>query len=347
MYKINKRLKQPKKLWLAAAFVVLVIAGFSIWRIRSSYERNLKPVSSQPAAASYFTVQSGEGLDEIAHHLQDAGLIRSWGAFEAYVRINELRTHLQAGTYSLSPSMSTPVIADKIAKGDIAKNLVTILPALRLDQIKEALVKAGYSKTEATRALSVSNYVGHPALSSLPTGRSLEGYLYPDSFQKNVGTPAVTIIRKSLNEMAKKLTPSIVAGFKSQGLSTYQGITLASIIEQESGKASDSPVMAQVFLLRLKQGMMLGSDVTARYASAIAGQPFSTSIKSPYNTRIVKGLPPGPIGSVTSTSLKAVANPAHTSYLYFVTGDNGNTYFSYTKAQHDSLVQKYCVKACN
>lgn len=349
MYKINRKLKRriSSKRWLLLAATIALVALIGVWKVRDTYQNNLEPVSSTVTATKYFTVQSGDSMNMIAHNLQDAGLIRSWSAFEAYVRINELRSKLQAGTYSLSSSMSTPDIAEKIARGEIAKNLVTILPGTRLDQIRKVLTDAGYSSAQASSALERNNYAGHSALSTLPPGRSLEGYLYPDSFQKSTNTPAATIIKMSLNEMEKRLTPDIIAGFKKQGLTTYQGVILASIVEQESGKASDSPIIAQVFLLRLKQGMMLGSDVTAKYASAVAGKTFSVAINSPYNTRLVKGLPPGPIGTVTDTSLRAVARPAQTSYLYFVTGDNGTTYFSYTEAEHNELVQKYCIKSCN
>ncbi len=350
VYRINRKLKKrllSRRWLLLAAAVLMLVALIGVWRVRNSYESNLKPVLSTSAAAKYFTVQLGDNLNKIAHNLQNEGLIRSWSAFEAYVRINELRSQLQAGTYSLSPSMSTPEIADKIAGGDIAKNLVTILPGTRLDQIKDVLIKAGYNPSQADAALKASDYADLSLLQYLPPGHSLEGFLYPDSFQKNVATPASTIIRMSLQEMGKKLTPDIINGFKQQGLSVYQGVIVASIVEQESGKASDSPIMAQVFLLRLKKDIMLGSDVTARYASAVAGKPFSAIIKSPYNTRVVKGLPPGPIGTVTTTSLNAVAHPAGSSYLYFVTGDNGTTYYSYTQDQHNALVQKYCVKSCD
>jgi UPF0755 protein len=147
--------------------------------------------------------------------------------------------------------------------------------------------------------------------------------------------------------MNTRLTPKIKTGFKKQGLNIYQGIILASIVEQESSNPDDSPIIAQVFLSRLRAGMALGSDVTAKYASVLNGVTFSPSVKSPYNTRLVTGLPPGPIGTVSAVSLNSIAYPANTSYLYFVTGDNGTTYFSYTGEQHETLVQTYCIKACN
>ena len=348
MYKFDRRtIARHRKIWLVVATIAAIVLVASIWRLRTDYEHNLQPLSSTTMPTKYFTVASGASLDQIAHNLQNAGLIRNWGAFEWYVRSNELRGDLQAGTYSLSPSMSVSTIAKDIADGVITKNLLTIIPGTRLDQVEQVFEKAGYSKSEATAAMNRSNYIGNAALNNLPAGRSLEGYLFPDSFQKGPTTPATTIVRESLDELNSNLTPQILSGFKTQGLSVYQGITLASIVEQESGSDSDDPTIAQVFLLRLADGMPLGSDVTAEYASAITGVPFDPSIKSPYNTRIVGGLPPGPIGSVSAAALNAVAHPASSTYLYFVTGDNGKTYFSYTEAQHEAFVQQYCVKACN
>jgi UPF0755 protein len=170
--------------------------------------------------------------------------------------------------------------------------------------------------------------------------------LYPDSFQKQANTPAATIVRESLDEMQSHLTNDVIAGFTAQGLTPYQGVVLASIVLGESGDAEIQPTVAQVFLLRIKQGMMLQSDVTPNYAADIANKPRSLSIESPYNTYLHTGLPPGPISNVTSSALKAVAHPSNTDYLYFVAGDDNKVHFSRTVAEHESLVKQYCSKKC-
>jgi UPF0755 protein len=279
--------------------------------------------------------------------LQKQRLVRSGKAFETYVRSNELPGKIQAGTYVLSPSMSVQQMVKKMVSGDVAKHLLTIYPAKRLDEIKSAFKKAGYAQTEIDQAFAADNYRGHPALATLPPGATLEGYLYPDSFQKLSDTPASYIIRQSLDEMAERLTPDIINGFAAKGLNPYQGVTLASIVGQETDNPAFQPTVAQVFYRRLKLNMALGSDVTAFYASAVANKPKSVTIESPYNTRIHTGLPPGPIGNVTANALSATAHPSNSDYLYFVAGDDKVIHFSHTDAEHQQAIKTYCTKQCS
>lgn len=243
--------------------------------------------------------------------------------------------------------MSSQQIAEAIANGYIDRNWITILPGKRLDQIKQIFKGVGYSQTEVDSAFDVSNYSTEPLVANLPAGGTLEGLLYPDSFERASDTPVKVIIKESIEEMEAKLTPAIVSGFAAQGISTYQGLTLASIVYQEAGDAADEPTVAQVFLLRLQKGIMLGSDVTAFYAAALVGQGQTLGVDSPYNTRLHTGLPPGPIGNFTDTALKAVANPSKTDYLFFVAGDNGVLHFSHTEAEHERAIKQYCTKACS
>lgn len=346
MYVSSKRKGSHPKLWVFVAATLLIVAIGGVVGIRTWYTQNLQAVSTSKEI-KYFTVIPGDGVHKIATGLYRANLIRNSRVFETYVRSSELHDKLQAGTYVLSPSMSVAEIVDKILKGDVAKDLMTILPAKRLDQIKEAFAKAGYGPAEIESAFNPKTYAGHPVLASLPPGASLEGYLYPESFQKLATTPAQVIVRQSLDEMQKHLTPQVINGFAAQGLNVFQGIILASIIAQETDDPKAQPTVAQIFLSRLKKDMPLGADATAKYASALAGQPLSVRIDSPYNTRIYKGLPPGPIGNVTADTLRALAAPAGTDYLFFVSGDDGKTYFSHTQEEHQRLIDQHCQKKCN
>jgi UPF0755 protein len=339
-------LRKPhlRRLWviIAVLLALLAIGGYSV---HSWYNRNLAAVSSSEQI-TYLTIAPGASLHQIAADLKQAGLIRSAQAFETYARGRQAYAKMKAGTYALRPSLSTPQIVDKLVKGDVSKTDVTIYPGKTLKQIRTIFKQTGYSEAELDAAFNPSTYPDSAALAYLPAGASLEGFLYPDTFQKEASTPAQAIIRESLDEMNTHLTPDVIAGFKSQGLSVYQGLTLASVVYQESGLPAAEPTVAQVFLLRLKQGMMLGSDVTAFYGSRQAGRGDDVTYDTPYNTRLHTGLPPGPIGNTPDSALQAVARPAGTDFLFFVAGDDGTIHFSHTQAEHDQAIRQYCHKLC-
>ena len=340
----GSRHRRMRRVYVVLAVLVVVLAAAAV-AVRHAYYDNLRPVSGSNHV-SLFTVKSGESAPEVAAALHADGLIRSSDAFEWYVASHNVRAELQAGTYAVRPSMGVPEIVNLFVKGKIAANLVTILPGQRLDQIRATFLKAGFKPADVATALDARTYAGNPALVDNPSTAGLEGFLYPDSFQKNVNTKPEVIVQESLAEMSQALTPSIRAAFAREGLSVYQGVTLASIVEQEVSKDSDRAQVAQVFLKRLHSNMPLGSDVTAFYGAILAGQQPSTAYDSPYNTLLHKGLPPGPISNVSQSSLNAVAHPANTDWLYFVTGDNGITYFSKTAQEHDAQAAQYCHKLC-
>lgn len=335
----------PKRLlYTATALLILLVAGVVV--VRHIYDQNLQPVSAS-TEQKVITVSSDETASDIAAELKEQGLIRQIWAFERYIRNQSLDSKLKAGTYRFSPSLSAPEIARAIVEGKVAVDLVTILPGNRLTQIRESLVKAGFDPAAVDEALKPENYPGSPALADKPASASLEGFLYPDSFQKNAATDPKTIIQQSLDEMEMRLTPNLRAAFAKSGLSVFQAVTLASIVEQEVSNQTDRAQAAQVFLKRLRIDMMLGSDVTAFYGAIIAGQKPSTTYDSPYNTLLYKDLPPGPISNVSTSSLEAIARPANTDWLYFVAGDDGKTYFSKTFEEHEILIRQHCQRLCN
>ena len=324
-----------------AAILVGGAAGVQRW-----YMVNLEPISAS-MQKQYVTIASGSTLSEIAQQLQAADLIRNDQAFIWYVSAQNARDKLQAGTYSFTPSMSVQAIADKIINGKVATDLVTILPAQRLDQIRQAFIRSGFKAAAVDAALEPAQYrSSFPALADNPSSASLEGFLYPDSYQKTATTDPKTIIAESLSEMQKHLTPDIRSGFAQHGLTVYQGVILASIVEQEVPGQNDRDQAAQVFLKRLSIGMVLGSDVTAYYGAIKDGVSPSVAYDSAYNTLIHKGFPPGPISNVSESSLQAVAHPASTSWLYFVAGDDGVTHFAKTLEEHNANVAKYCHELC-
>lgn len=333
------------KIVITIGIVLLVTVLLAVVMIRRSYNDNLTPVSASQNN-QLVNIPKGSTVKEIGRILQDAGVIRASWAFEWYIRNNNLRDDIQAGTYYLRPNQDVKEITNVITQGKVATDLVTILPGQRIDQIKKALIHNGFDETSVDKALDANNYNNHPALVDKPEDANLEGYIYPESFQKTSDTTAESIVRSSLDEMQKQLTPELRAGIVKQGLNVHDGIILASIIEQEVGNSEDKKTVAQVFLKRLKEGRHLESDATAIYGAVLAGEEPSIFYSSRYNTYEHAGLPPTPISNVSSSSLEAVANPAHSDYLFFVAGDDGKTYFSRTIEEHEELTKNHCKKLC-
>lgn len=329
---------------LAIAITVLILCGMAL--AVHIYDKDLRPVSSDQST-QLFTISSGSSVTQIADSLQQAKLIRSAWAFELYMHVKGLSAEVQAGTYALSPSQSLSSLVSVLTSGRVSTKLVTILPGRRIDQIRYDLINSGFSPASVDNALNPANYGDVPVMAIKPANvNSLEGLLWPDSFQKSPDTDPSLIVRESLQEMSQHLTPAVQQGFAAEGLNTYQGVTLASIINQEVGKPSDQTQVAQVFLSRLKANTMLGSDVTALYGAQQSGHPGNLSIDSPYNTLIHTGLPPTPISTISASALYAATHPAGTHWLYFVAGDNGNTYFSTDLATHQQQAAQYCHKLC-
>lgn len=336
-YGFSRHRRIARRLIVLAIILFALLAAGSFW-VHRSYNRDLQPVSSD-TATEYVTIATGTPAEDIAELLYDRGLIRSVDAFQWYITSRGIRDKLQAGTYQFSPSQSTADIANTIAEGKVATDLFTILPGQTMAEIRKAFIVSGFKVTDVDAALRPEVYAGHPALVDSPAGSGLEGFLYPDSYQKNADTDPSEIITRALDEMQGHLTPAIRQGFAQQGLSVYRGVTLASIVEREVANQRDRELVAQVFIKRLRINMPLGSDPTIAYAK---------SVNDPsYNTYNQPDLPPGPIGTVSVNSLKAVAQPASTDWLYFVSGDDGTTHFSKTLQEHEALTEKYCHKNCS
>lgn len=301
-----------------------------------------KPVSSS-TTQQLFMVKSGDSITLIANNLKKQYLIRNSFVLKIYA----YNSHLQAGTYSLSPNLSTQEIVDRITKGKVATKLVTILPGMRLDQIRAGLIESGYSPVSVDQALSINQYSDLKVISYLPDGvTSLEGLLWPDSYQVSINSDASSLVRAALMETDLYLSEGVRSDFNNEGLTVYSSLILASIIVKEVSNPSDQAQAAQVFLSRLKLGMQLGSDVTALYGAITTGHGSILTYDSPYNTLIHTGLPPTPISTLTASALTAVTRPANTSWLYFVAGDNGTTYFSTNLKDHQALTAKYCKILC-
>ncbi len=335
----------PRRVVYTAATLLLLL-GLAVFTVRQTFTNNLRPVS-QSSEAKVVVIDSGASVPSIAGQLEEKGVIRKAWAFEWYVRNARAGGKLQAGTYKLKPSQSVQQIVADMVKGKVAVDLITILPGQRLEELRQAFIQAKFDPAAVDLALNPALYSDSPALADKPPEASLEGFLYPESYQKNASTSPEVIVRQSLKEMEARLTPAVRSAFAAQGLTVYQGVTLASIVEREVSNSEDRAKAAQVFLKRLKIQMPLASDATAPYGAILAGREPSLTYESPYNTYKNKGLPPGPISNVTESSIRAVAYPAQTDWLYFVSGDDGRTHFSKTIEEHEALTKQYCHRLCN
>ncbi len=349
----------PKKrrsllLWIIGGIIgllTLMVAGGYGW-----YQYSLRPVDTGDKATILVTITQGMTPDQIADLLASKQLIHNAASFMLYTRLAGVQNTLQVGSYDLSRSMPLASIADILASGKTTQLTITFYPGATLrdptdiadgkrTDVVTMLRRAGYTDTQIDTALEAT--YDHPLLADKPAGTSLEGYVYGETYTFARGTSVEDILRHTFDVYYEQLEEhNIPARIKQHGLSLYQGITLASIVQREVSGAEDQRHVAQVFYSRLAKGMTLGSDVTFIYAAQQQNQPPTVDFASPYNTRIHTGLPPGPIAAPGITALEAVANPASGDYLYFVAGDDGKTYFGRTEAEHEKNITAHCKKLC-
>lgn len=228
----------------------------------------------------------------------------------------------------------------------------TIKPGETIFDIQDNLIELGYSEEEVAEAFAAD--YDFEFLKTRPEGASLEGYLFGETHEFYKDATVKEILTKFLEGTEKMIEENnLEAKYAEQNLSLFEGITLASIVQKES-PGPEMATVAQIFLLRLKYGWTLGSDVTVTYALDVLDpnreiyqdNSAAIDIDSCYNTRKYAGLPCGPISNPGLTALLAVANPSDTAYLYFLTGDDGVMYYSYTEAEHNQNIHLHCQNLC-
>jgi UPF0755 protein len=287
-------------------------------------------------------VAAGESLGHVAERLQAAGLVRSARALKIFARWNELDGRLHVGEYELSPHESSAQILDAITSGRVKTWPVTVPEGTRASEIALRLQEAGLADAEAFMAVVRDPDVAHAL--GVP-GDTLEGYLYPDTYQLPHGLPADEVARTMVRLFDRVWSEQVEPLAAGSPLSKYQIVTLASIVEKETAAPEERPLIAAVFLNRLKKGMRLETDPTVIYGIA----DFDGNLKrrhledagNPYNTYRIPGLPPGPIASPGVDALLAVVRPSDTDYLYFVSRNDGTHHFSATYDEHVNAVNRY------
>lgn len=291
-------------------------------------------------------IKKGYSLREIGDTLQQDGMIRSSTLFVAYARLTGADKRIEAGTYRISNTFSMKEILSLIVGGDVLYCRVVIPEGYTTDQIGSLLVSKGMvnSIDDWQGGLENENF-NYPFLDGAPPGpHRLDGFLFPATYDLYAGFSPLEILDLMLKRFDIAFTPDLQQRAKMQGMNVRQVVILASIVEREAKLPSERPIIASVFLNRLKLGMPLESCATVEY---VLGKPKErltyqdVRTPSPYNTYLHPGLPPGPISNPGTASIEAVLYPAQTSYLYFVAKGDGSHIFSTTYGEHLAAAQRY------
>ena len=294
-----------------------------------------------------FDVQLGESPRDIAVRLEEQGLIGNSEAFRDYLVYSGFDKTIQAGAYRLSPKMTPIEIAHQLQDATPKEVSVNILPGWRLEEIANTLPTTGLEVSpQEFLSTTVEIPAGYDFLNELPASATLEGFLFPGKYILPRETTAQGLVNAMLNRFNEQLDSDLRQGFKRQGLSLYQAVTLASIVQREAISEAEMPIIASVFYNRLQANIKLESDPTVQYALGYNTaqntwwtNPLSSvdlKTTSPYNTYQNPGLPPGPIDNPGLSALRAVAFPAQTPYYYFraACDGSGKHSFSETYQQH-------------
>lgn len=333
--------RREVSLWMLVIVLALgmtVLVGW--WHAATRPETRL----SLPAQVA---IPAGATAREVAELLEARGIIRNALAFRIYASWQKVDGELKPGVYLFQPGESLSEILHQLVAGRVMEVEFTVPEGYTLKQIAHLLEAKGLVSQEEFWQAAAKPYP-YAFLDGVPRQPNyLEGFLFPDTYRVPVGTPAEIIIRRMLdrfqevyNEVSRQRAPGLE-------LSTLEIVTLASLVEKEAKLDAERPLIAGVFLNRLRRGMRLESCATVEYLLPSPKPVLSyedLEIDSPYNTYKVSGLPPGPIASPGKPSLLAALNPEPTDYLYFVARPDGSHEFSRTLEEHNAAARRYEVR---
>ncbi len=286
-------------------------------------------------------VPKGSSMSQVAYDLEKLGLVRSAWSFSILAKLKKAEKSIKVGEYKFEANITAAKIIDKLVKGERFVHKMVIPEGYNFDQIAQAIANTQLASLE-----EVQKKMNDPQLLKvLPfEAISLEGYLYPATYDYDRNTSLDFLLRQMLESFEKNFDEQMKTQAKEMGWSIPQVVTLASIIEKETGQASERRIISSVFHNRLKKGMLLQTDPTVIYGlKDFDGNLRKSDMQNPhpYNTYVHSGLPPSPIASPGKESLAAALNPASTEYLYFVSKGDGSHYFSKTYEEHLQAVKKF------
>jgi UPF0755 protein len=348
---------QPPSTWrLIRPFLVIagvVVIGFALVSVAASLGERIGSGFSasqdeefaeiEPGRQVEVVIPSGANAERIGEILRDAGLIRSVSQFETAVRAAGADTRLQSGTYTFITGTSLSILIDELQAGPrIVVFDVTVREGLRVTEIIDVLANASGLDRELFVTALESGLV-QTSLITLPEDPTLadwEGLLFPDTYRFSAEATPAGMLRRLASTMEQRMDSVDWSAFEAAGFTRYQGIIIASLIESEVRVSDERPIVSSVIRNRITDGARLDIDATVLYAMGIRDPAqIDVTFDSPYNTRLVSGLPPGPISAPGLASLQAAAAPADTEFRYYVLADeNGSHVFAVTLEEHNANV---------
>jgi UPF0755 protein len=331
-----------------AVWVIVVAglagAGLAAWLLSGV----ATPFKGYDAAEQFVEIPQGAGPASIARRLVAAGVVRDQATFRFELARSGAGRKLQAGEYRFDRPMTVGEVIGKLSRGEVYLRPITFREGLTIRQMAELYESKGFGTAAEFTAAAGNGALVHDLD---PAARDLEGYLFPDTYALPRKATAEQLVARMVASFEKALTPDIRQRAQARGLGVRALVTLASIVEKETGKSEERPLVAAVYSNRLSIGMGLQCDPTVIYALEKAGRYDGNirrddlQVDSPYNTYRYAGLPPGPIAAPGRASLEAAASPADAPYIYFVSRNDGTHAFATTLAEHNRNVFEYQIKA--
>jgi len=294
-----------------------------------------------PAQTVFYQLKPGTSLSRVAGELEELGVLRSALTLKLLGRLSERGGAIQSGTYRFSEPATPEQILERLVAGDVEKVSLTIPEGFTQQQVIDRIAELGYGDREKLRQLAEDpEFVRSLGIEA----QSLEGYLFPETYLFNPGVDEAALLKMMVRQFHHSVDGQLLVKTGPQHLDLHQLVTLASIIEKETGLVEEMPLISSVFHNRLRRKIPLQSDPTVIYGIAdFDGNLTRKQLETltPYNTYLIRGLPPGPIANPGLAALKAAAAPASSSFLYFVARGDGSHQFSATLAEHNRAVSRY------